>query len=127
MGGGGFKAPSISSAWKAFKSDPVEWNRLQLDPGGLFGASKNDTFAGVQGMIDVGGIGAKGKLEERTTNKAIEQAQQEAMAKQQAILDKQTDAQSAALTRKRKLASGGGHMSLLSGSMLGTDEKTTLG
>jgi len=106
---------------------PGEHTAFVLDPAGLFNVSKNKDIAQMQAMADIGGIGAKSVLEEQTVKKNMA-LQNESNAKQQAILDKQTEAESASLTRKRKLASGGsGVMSLLSGSMLGTDRKTTLG
>lgn len=52
-----------------------------------------------------------------------EAAQKKYVKNQEALLARQTESESASLTRKARLASGGGAMSLLSGSQLGVDEK----
>lgn len=64
-----------------------------------------------------------GGLVKAPAQKAIEADQSKAVAQQQTILDKQTKTESASLTRKARIASGGGAMSLLSGTQLGIDEK----
>ena len=125
MGGMGGGITKVLKAANPFTS-PKEHLSFVSDPGGLFHTSKNSDIAQTQAMIDLGGIGSKGVLEGEATKRA-DALQNEAVAKQQAILDKQTESESASLTRKRKLASGGGAMSLLSGSMLGTDKKKVLG
>lgn len=64
-----------------------------------------------------------GGLVKSDAQKKAEAAQDAANAQQQALLDKQTEAESATTTRKAKLASGGGAMSLMSGTQLGVDEQ----
>lgn len=64
-----------------------------------------------------------GGLIKSPEQKSAEAAQNASVAQQQSLLNKQTEAESASLTRKARLASGGGAMSLLSGTQLGVDEK----
>jgi len=98
MGGGGL--PSPSKAIKAAFDDPLEWNRLQLDPGGLFGASSNETFAEAQGMIDIGGIGAQKDL----TQRANERQAQASLAQQEQMrldaIDREMEARRLAASQK---------------------------
>ena len=64
-----------------------------------------------------------GGLIKSDAQKSAEKAQSRAVKEQQALLAKQTEAESASLTRKARLASGGGAMSLMSGTQLGVDEQ----
>lgn len=64
-----------------------------------------------------------GGLVKSDAQKKAEEAQNKAVAQQKELLKKQTESESNSLTRKAKLASGGGAMSLLSGTQLGTNEK----
>ena len=122
MGGGITKVLKSANPFTGIK----EHLPFVSDPAGVFRTSKNKDIAELQATIDFAGIGAKRVLEDEATKRA-DALQNEAIAKQQSVLDKQTESESASLTRKRKLASGGGAISLLSGSMLGTDKKKVLG
>lgn len=64
-----------------------------------------------------------GGLVKSPEQKKAQAAQDAANAQEQALLNKQTEAESASMTRKAKLASGGGAMSLMSGTQLGVDEQ----
>ncbi len=64
-----------------------------------------------------------GGLIKSDDQKRAEKAQEQAIKTQESLLARQTENESASLTRKARLASGGGAMSLLSGSQLGVDEK----